>query len=85
MPTGQAVGLTTCGYGAGIADTERHLPAARPSAHRTAFPGPAYAPPVEGAPETGRWVALPILGGVLLGLTVLVQFAITPEVVIRPM
>jgi hypothetical protein len=30
----------------------------------------AYASRVEGVPETGRWVALPILGVVLLGLTV---------------
>jgi len=35
-------------------------------------PSPAYAPPVEEAPDTGRWVALPILGGVLLGLTAVV-------------
>jgi len=37
---------------------------------KSSRPSPAHAPPVEGAPETGRWVALPILGGVLLGLTV---------------
>jgi hypothetical protein len=29
-------------------------------------------PDMDGVPETGRWVALPILGVVLLGLTVVV-------------
>jgi len=35
-------------------------------------PSSAYASRVDGVPETGRWVALPILGVVLLSLTVVV-------------
>ena len=54
-------------------DTERHQPAAKARCLQGSVRrSPAYASPVEGAPETGRWVALPILGGVLLGLTVAV-------------
>jgi len=33
---------------------------------------PAYASRVDGVPGTGRWVALPILGVMLLGLTAVV-------------
>lgn len=50
-------------------DISRRL---RPSACQVVRPSPPYSPPVEEAPDTGRWVALPILCGVGLGLMAVV-------------